>query len=199
MAGETGPDKLRLFAAVEIPEGWRAALTQAITALRQAGGNEYKWVRPELMHVTLAFMGYQDAARLDTVYASLEASASRSPAFTMHLGRLGTFGPPHAISVVWAGIIPDNSRLESLHAAVSEELVRGNIGFDRKPLVPHVTLARGRRPVDREASIRLATEIGRGSLPDLAAPITDIVLFRSRLGPTGPSYDPLRRFPLRDG
>lgn len=198
MTDGAGTGALRLFAAVEIPPDWRAALSRAASSLREATGNEYRWVRPELMHVTLAFLGYQEPSSLETIEGALQVAARDNRPFDLRVGKLGTFGPPHAISVVWVGISEGNAPLSALHQSVAAALTSAGIAFDRKPLVPHITLARGRRPVNRDASLRLASAIGRAHLPGLSASVPDIVLFRSRLGPSGPSYEAVRRFPLRN-
>ncbi len=189
---------LRLFTAIELPDEWRAALARVGVELERAGGALFKWARPELLHVTLVFLGYHERTALPGIERSLEAASAGVTGFGLRLGRLGSFGPQHAMSVIWAGLdgIPDELAL--LHREISERLAAAGVAFDRKPLVPHVTLARGRRPVDRDASLRVAAAMQRTVLPRLTARVTEFVLMQSRLSRQGPAYEVLRRFHLRE-
>lgn len=189
-------DRLRLFTAVELPGEWLRGLQVASTRLREAGGDQFKWVRPELMHVTIVFLGSQDRAILPALTASLQNAATASRPFDLSLSRLGTFGPPHALTVIWAGLDGPSPQLLQLHENIGEELEGIRMTFDRKPLVPHITLARGRRPIEREASVRMASAIQRVHLPKLTARVEEFVLMASTLSPHGPSYEVIHRFPL---
>src|SRR5512133_3431 len=119
------------------------------------------------MHITLVFLGYQRTESVPTVSAALEAAGTGISPFDLRLGRIGSFGPPHALSVVWAGIDRTPPEMQALHASVSDELSRAGVAFDRKPLVPHVTLARGRRQARRDISLAVAAAMKRLDLPTL--------------------------------
>jgi 2'-5' RNA ligase len=85
-----------------------------------------------------------------------------------------------------------------LHSALCEALAARDISFDRKPLVPHLTLGRARRDAPPAAGRALA-----GRLPTLAAPpspapfvVAAITLVRSELSPRGPRYTSLGDYQL---
>src|SRR5687767_14461827 len=59
----TGPS-LRLFIAIDLPDGWTAALAQMQALLRRQGLEQLRWVRPEGVHLTLKFLGGVDAVRV---------------------------------------------------------------------------------------------------------------------------------------
>ncbi len=188
--------QIRLFTAIELPEEWLSSLARVQAQLERAGGDEFKWVRPDLMHITLVFLGYQDADTLPSLSSSLEAAAHQSRQFALRGGHLGGFGPPHALTVVWAGLSETPAEMRALHQNIAEQLRAAEINFDHKPLVPHVTLARGRRPINRDASLRVAGLIQRTELPDLLKRVDSFALMRSRLSPRGPSYEVVERFQL---
>ncbi len=192
-------EKLRLFAAVRLPEEWLAVLSNVRANLERVAADELKWVRPELMHLTLVFLGYQPSERLHEIESALGTSATEGEPFRLSLGNLGTFGPPHGITVLWAGLDEVPAPLEQLHRSITAGLAEGRIEFDHKPLVPHITLARGRRPINREISVRVAGALKGLRLPgNLTTAVEEFVLMRSRLSPKGPSYEMLRRFQLGD-
>ncbi len=190
--------KLRLFTAVEIPASWRSAIAKLRHDLDLEAGNELKWVSPDLMHITLIFLGYQPARSLPAVEAAAAAAASEVNPFSMTLGQVNWFGSPGSLSVIWVGLVEMPRQLQALYAALSTHLSAANIPFDQRALVPHITLARGRRPIDRTVSLRIHAALQRVKIPvRLATRVQDFVLMQSRLSPKGPSYQAVARFPLR--
>lgn len=190
-------DKVRLFAALQLPDGWLAALSRIRASLETVAANELRWVRPELMHVTLLFLGYQPAERLPEIEAALGTAATEGRPFRLSLDSLGTFGPPQGITVLWAGLTEVPPPLAQLHQVLALHLTEQKVVFDRTPLVPHITLARGKRPIDREVSLRVASALKQLDMPrGLATSVDAFVLMRSRLSPRGPTYEVLRSFRL---
>lgn len=192
-------ENLRLFAAIQLPEEWLAVLSNIRASLERAAAGELKWVRPELMHLTLVFLGNQPSERLHEIESALGTSATEGKPFRLSLGNLGTFGPPHGITVLWAGLEEVPPPLAQLHRSITAQLAAQQVDFDRKPLVPHITVARGKRPIDREISLRVAGALKGLRLPgSMTTSVEDFVLMRSRLSPKGPSYEVRQRFRLGD-
>jgi 2'-5' RNA ligase len=145
------------------------------------------------MHLTLVFLGYQSRDSLATIDAALGAAALNSSPFQIVLGRVGTFGSPGSLQVIWVGLQTAPAALEQLHGAISSRLSDSGVPFDRKPLVPHITLARSRRPV----SLRISAAIQGLKVPALRpSTAEDFVLMESRLSRMGPEYNVVGRFPL---
>ncbi len=169
---------MRLFVAVDVPEGVKAQLWRQLGGLRERWP-ELKWVRPELLHITLKFLGEQDEELLPRIKEGLGKVRFRS--FEATLEGLGSFGG----RVLWVGISQGARELEEL-----ARLVRKNLSFlkfpDDKPFKPHLTLARARRG-GRVPSGNL------GRIEALSFKVREIVLYRSVLRPEGPQYTPLFR------
>ena len=66
--------QMRVFVAVELPEGLLAALGQVQAQLR-AANLPLRLVRPEGIHLTLAFIGEIPAARVAAVSVAVERGA----------------------------------------------------------------------------------------------------------------------------
>ena len=64
---------MRLFLALAPDEAARAALARTACMLRPLAPGRY--VPPSLYHITLAFLGETDAARLPAVREAMEAAA----------------------------------------------------------------------------------------------------------------------------
>src|SRR5947209_7943712 len=120
-----GAVKSRTFLALPLPE----AVTGPLSALRRAVGEEngLKWVRQDLLHITVRFLGDLTAEELRTVGdAALEAS-SRVPPFALRLSHLGAFPHERAPRVLWVGLAEDEGyrTLLRLSATLEAELEKG--------------------------------------------------------------------------
>ena len=124
----------RLFVAVELPEVMRAELVRLGTHIPGV-----RWHPPENLHLTLAFLG--DAVSTE-VQTRLRATLPtvRVPPFFLPLTGAGSFGGerPRAL---WVGTGRGHPHLFALHRAVHDAVLAAGGQADRKPFIPHVTLA----------------------------------------------------------
>jgi len=190
--------KLRLFTALELPESWHRALGRLRDELERVAPGDLKLVRTELIHLTLVFLGYQPRDALESIDTALTAAAASIPSFPMTLGEVGFFGSPGAIRVIWVGLKDLPAPLQALHQMLTSQLANRGIPFDKKPLVPHITLARSRIPLERAVSLRIHAVLQKmRTPPGLGTMAEEFVLMESRLSPAGPDYRVVSRFPLR--
>jgi len=135
---KAAPDRLRLFFALWPDAAARSALSRYAKDAQDACGGRV--MRPPNLHVTLAFIGDVDAARLGAILAAADKVTPRR--FLLDVDRVEYWRHNR---IVWAGasIVPD-----ALGAFVDElrgALDAARIAYDRKPYVPHVTLLREAR------------------------------------------------------
>jgi 2'-5' RNA ligase len=182
---------MRLFFAVELPSRVQRALGRLRPGEEQRA---YRWVDPAQMHITLAFLGEQPPALLETLQHVGERAATSSPGGILRLGPPGQFGSPRAPRVLWVGLEGDVDALHALQRNVVSELSAAQIGKrDDHSFNPHITLAR------RRASASPGPPAGwpppRGSSPRDLIPMDHVTLFESRLSPHGAAYTALFAFP----
>lgn len=104
----------------------------------------------------------------------------------------GRFGRGR-FTVLWVGLTGDVDRLERLGRAVRRELRRYRVPYDRKPLRPHLTLA---RPGDRLPAADLDADLAAlGGYQGPMWTVDTIRLVRSRPGPS-PVYEVRSAVPL---
>jgi 2'-5' RNA ligase len=194
--------RVRLFVALELPDPWRAALSQSAAALERSAPGVARWVDSALMHVTLVFLGGQDPARLSSIQAAVDAAAAESPEFTLRLSAPGAFGGRRSLRVIWVGVDDrPPGALTRLQQSVAGRLRDAGLDFDDSPFRAHVTLGRAQRaasPSQSEAMHRAVTG-GIGGAAVLGVEgfeVEQVSLIRSDLRPTGPIYTPLHRAPL---
>jgi 2'-5' RNA ligase len=166
----------RLFTALEVPDGVRAAL-----ALARGGLFGARWIDPENYHITLRFIGDIDARLADEVAAALD-EVRRAPAPIAFEG-LAWFGGDKPRAIV-AKVKPAPALVE-LAADHERRLRRLGLAPETRNFTPHVTLARLRGVAPAAVADYLASR-GRLSAPEFLA--ERFVLMSARDGVGGGPY-----------
>jgi 2'-5' RNA ligase len=183
-------EAIRSFVAVSISEVVRRQIAEVLDNLKRESGAHVRWVRPELMHLTLVFLGEVPQHFLDRVGLQLVHVAARHRVFEVQLKGLGAFPGPSRARVVWVGT--DKGRTEVCALQRDVETALSSVGYrpERRSFSPHLTIGRLRAPgdVSRVAATQFESE---------PFTIDRIVLFRSVLGTGGPTYTRLSEFPLQ--
>lgn len=185
---------MRLFVAVPLPSDVTAAAAAALPDL--AG---LRAVRPEQMHLTLAFLGDVPVARLPDAIAATELGATGHDAFEAALDRVGRFPAGGAPRVVWVGLGDGAAAVAALASSVRAALAAKQLPFDAKPFQPHVTLARVRDRITHADAQLVADAVGRARIAPVRFEVSGVLLLESQLGPQGPRYTPRAALPLGVG
>lgn len=184
---------MRTFIAIELDEAIRERLAGVQERLRGMATG-VKWVRPQNVHLTLKFLGEIEEDAGESIAAALAEAASGVEPFEMRVTGVGSFPPKGAPRVVWAGIEEPTGRLLELHRRIEQALEP--LGFEREKrrFTAHATIGRVKKPRGGH-KLRQALEPRGGDDFGVQA-VEDMVLLRSQLSPTGPTYTLLRRLQL---
>ncbi|WP_270887567.1 RNA 2',3'-cyclic phosphodiesterase [Pedococcus sp. 5OH_020] len=171
---------MRMFAAL-VPPADALDDLEAFLEPRRDAGPDLRWTDSSLWHVTLAFMAQvPDGAVEDVLEGVAGAVAGREPAVLQCKGG-GAFPSPYEARVTWVGVQGDSESLQSLAAlsrAVRLACARAGGAPAGGPFVPHLTLARSRRPFEATRWLRVL-ESYEG--PDWDA--SEVTLFASHTRP----------------
>ena len=180
---------MRAFVGIPLPEEVADALVAAQSGL--PSGREVPY---ENFHVTLAFLGEQPEPVVEEAHHAL--AALRAPGFSLRIEGLGVFGGARP-RVLFAEVAPEPA-LTRLHRKVLRAVHDAGIELARQRFHPHVTLARfggdglrGEEAAEMQAFV--GRRIGLGTVP---FEVDHFVLYRSHLGRSGPTYEPLAEYPL---
>lgn len=178
--------RLRAFLAVPLPDEVRRRARQVQEAL-SAPLPGVRWVRPEGMHLTLRFFGEADEETLDRVGAIMLSVGRLCAPFQVDVVGAGAFPSPGRPRVFWLGI-GGSEPLLALHALLEERLEGAGIPGEGRPFHPHLTLGRARfRLPPAQAALEPYQNLYCGTVP-----VDRIVLYESRLQPSGAVYLPLQ-------
>ena len=155
-----------------------------------------RWVKPELMHLTLLFMGDVEESRIPEIKISLKKIANETKPYDLLFNGTGFFGRPEALRTIWIGS-HDQGETQKLYRAICRNL-QSLIRIENKQLSPHLTLARISDFVPKEERIMISQKMGtcKGTVFGSTS-VNKFELIESTLTPTGPIYIALEKFFLR--
>ncbi|MBU1158957.1 MAG: RNA 2',3'-cyclic phosphodiesterase [Candidatus Thermoplasmatota archaeon] len=184
------PLRIRAFISVDIEP--TQDLVGLLGELRRSRA-DLKIVRPELLHLTLKFLGDTEEDLVGEICSRMGRVSEETTPFSIRLTGLGAFPSVSNIRVVWIGV-HDGQLLTVI--AEHLDIALGGIGFerDRKGFKPHLTIARTRSSGDigrLQNMIREKAATQYGSYR-----IDRIRLKKSVLGPDGPTYHTIGEFAL---
>ena len=181
---------LRAFFALEPAPPARAAAEGLVRRLRERpGGQDVRWVRGGNLHVTLRFLGQVATERIPELVRCVAAETRRMAPLRLRLGAVRIFPSARRPRVVSLDVDPP-ARLEALAAAVERGVVAAGVPAESRRFRPHLTL--GRIPPRADPPSVTAADTAEADPFD----VTELILFRSDLRPSGPRYSPLERVPL---
>jgi 2'-5' RNA ligase len=168
----------RLFFALWLDAAPRAALGRLAQTLHpQCGG---RVVPSRNIHLTLVFLGNLAAGRIPDLCAL--AAGVTGPGFELVIDTVNYWRHNR---IVWAAPRECPAGLRALVTALERALKAGNVGFDARPYLPHITLLRGARrapPVQAIEPIRWR--------------VADFVLVQSLSYDRTTVYEVMQRWPL---
>jgi 2'-5' RNA ligase len=187
--------RARLFVALDLPEAVRAGIVAwgrealADLALRP--------VRPESLHITLAFLGWLPEREVPHLAEIVAASAGPAPSI-----ELGDPVPrPERGQARLFALPADSPGVVALQAGLRERLVAARLYEpEKRPFWPHVTVARVRR---EERGSKRPVRVSKlpGAVPQALlqpAVCRRLTLYRSQLQPQGAQYTPLAQVELSE-
>lgn len=183
---------MRLFVALEVSESLRGAIEvrSGTVGPRLPAAS---WVKPQSLHLTIAFLGEQSGADVPAIGSALSAAAAEHSRFSIRPSVAGFFPASRAPRIAWIALEP-LAPLAALAKSVRDELDRAAVAFDAKRFTPHLTVCRIRgrwRAKD--------TETFTQAFADIDAPpivVKEVVLFRSELRQTGALHTVMQRYAL---
>src|SRR5438067_291244 len=117
---------MRLFVAIDLDDAARRALGEEqrrIADAMKGVDRNVSWVRPERMHLTLAFLAAVSDPKLPELTDALRAPF-HATAFVMALGGLGVFPSRGAPRTLWVGMRAGSDQTLDVQREVAERIGR---------------------------------------------------------------------------
>ena len=183
----------RIFIALKVnPDESLLRIQSSLKAV--LGGERINWTDPSNIHLTLTFLGDTEEDLIKVVSIMLKQKCTGFGEFSFSLKGSGVFNNYRDPRVIWIGI-ENNKKLMKLNDEINIGLKDAGFRLEDRPFRPHITLGRIK-------SIR-NTDILRSSLEKYQdafiqeVPVREVILFESKLKPSGPEYRPEGKFSLQ--
>lgn len=174
---------IRTFIAVELDPAFAGQIREL---QEKFSGFNLKFVDPEIVHITLKFLGDVKESSIPALSASLD-SISAEP-FDAKVKGLGVFPKPSNPKVLWLGM---TGNFKDLAEEVENMLKPFNFEKENREFTAHATLARIKflDNDQKKAFINILKQFENIELGSMQ--VNKVVLKKSTLTPKGPIYETL--------
>jgi 2'-5' RNA ligase len=186
---------VRTFVAVAASPAVRQAALTLMSRLRQSeNARDVKWVAADNLHWTMQFLGDVDERDIPEVCKAVSDAAVEVQPFDLEARGAGAFPSADRPRTLWLGAGQGVKEMCALQKAIERRLKKRGYRGEERRFVPHLTLGRaGRngRPQSLAAELAALADYEGGLMH-----VDEVTVYSSRLGPDGPTYEPLARAPL---
>lgn len=154
-----------------------------------------RWVYPELMHLTLQFLGEVEISDIKNIEERLLSVGRKHPSFELSFHGVGYFGRKSSIRTIWVGT-EDGRYTEQLYRSVI--LATDFLKLETtKHFSPHLTLARVSDFVNIDQNKAIGDVLTRNkNIQFGSTQVIKFELIESQLTNKGPFYKSIRQFDL---
>ncbi|MBP1673317.1 MAG: hypothetical protein H6Q25_1132 [Bacteroidetes bacterium] len=152
------------------------------------------WVKPQLQHLTLRFLGATTDSLIDPLISALRELGSQNRKFELKMDKIGVFGSRYAPTTIWYGFNhfePFKNLFDQLEPRLKEIGFEANYGN----FVPHLTVGRIKKIENKHQFTEQITQLQPTFTQSVA--IDSLELIKSKLTTQGPIYKTLEVFPLQ--
>jgi 2'-5' RNA ligase len=183
----------RIFIAINFPEEIKRELEKFQIKFSELPA---RWVKPENLHITLAFLGYVKDEDLPKIIEVTKNVASKHESFPIRIVKIA-YGPPKVSPprMVWA-IGEKNENLWKLQENLKNALMEMRISQleEGRGFIPHITLARIRKWEFKQIEPEERPEIDEDV--NFSFEVKSIEIMESHLKRGGAEYTVLESCPL---
>jgi 2'-5' RNA ligase len=185
---------IRSFLAFELPPEIREQIGEISRELRKST-LPARWVREENIHLTIVFLGSIEETVVEDLKESVGSVVQHFTGFTASLSRLGVFPNWRKPRVLWIGLEGDIAGLSRLRDELQDALTVFGIRKETRPFRSHLTLGRFKDRLGDHQELQGILDRYH-HIPGTPCSLDELVLFKSKLKPSGPVYTKMASWPL---
>ncbi|HBG27100.1 MAG: 2'-5' RNA ligase [Planctomycetes bacterium GWF2_41_51] len=182
---------MRCFIAADISSELRGRIEKLQSELKRKLKNPagIKWVNPELIHLTLKFLGDVQDDMAEEICQTLEIVCDGIKSFELEFSRVGCFGRPP--KVLWLGVEKPSEELQKLAADLEDAFAELGFEKEQRDFSPHLTLARVKEGFKDRTLPQTIADFGKVDAPKIK--IDGVCFYKSQLTSDGPVYTLLKK------
>lgn len=183
----------RTFVAIEIaPNKKLLGAYNHFTKILQK--ENIKWIDPNLLHITIFFLGETLENQIISVMSVIESSVAEFRRFNIFLKGCWVFPSFSKPSVLWFGI-EKSVELGMLNGLIGSSLEKEGFQSEKRQFMPHITFARIRE-IKEKSKLLYLVEVYQNTV-FAQIEINKCVYFESKLTQSGPVYLKLKEISLK--
>ena len=190
--------KRRIFTAIDISAEARQKISDYIENLRRDySGLRVGWEKPEKLHLTLKFLGDCDERQVKNLETAVSNAANffgkteNRTNFKIKIFETGVFPSKRNARILWLSLRDETEILSKINKLLERECEKIGFEKEKRDFKPHLTIARLREP---HKSGDLAAKHLENEFEPVEFEISEIVVYESKLLPTGSIYRKLEGF-----
>lgn len=182
---------MRLFLAFELPREIQRPISDLLTLYKKRYPLGVNWVAAHQLHFTVQFMGEVKTQDLLEIREFVASKVGLLYPVNLHYQGCEIY-PANNPKLVWLKFKSDDQGIPKFLQEFRRFFRELEYEPDTKPLQYHVTLGR----IKTALPIASEREINGAFLPLTECKLSNLVLFESRLTPTGPIYRAIDEYDL---
>jgi len=183
----------RIFLAVNLESKIKKEIS-LIQNVITSGNSVIKWVKPELMHITLEFFGNQSKDKIQLISGIVRKITDNCKEFNIGISlNIGAFPSIKKPKIIWVGIEKGNDELKGLSHLIKTELKRNHFMTVDAEFRSHITIGRIKYLKDLDLS-KYSTR--STTTKNNSQTVKSIELMESNLTRYGPIYQVVESFPF---
>ena len=148
-----------------------------------------KWVDPEIMHITMGFLGDVEESKIQTLSEIIREEAKNFFKTKIYTNSFSGFPDKNFPNVVYLETIEKENTLPTLQKDLSNNLLKNGFIIDKKQWKPHITIARIKQ--------RTMFDLDSWKFEKTKISVNSIELMESVLKESGPQYAEINTFELK--
>jgi len=180
---------MRIFIALELPEKIKKEISKTQNQLKTVG-IKARWVKPEITHLTLVFLGEIAPNKVGEIAKILKEASSQISPINLWLEKIDAFPSLAKAKIIYLSLKGEMGKLNALVLKIQKGLKKQKIAFDQKPFVPHLTLGRLKKLQN------LTWLLSKIKIPRRHFFTNKLFLIQSTLTSQGPIYKTLKEISL---
>lgn len=186
---------IRTFIAIRTSQRVNNNVAKVVRRLA-AVSDQYRWVEPENLHVTLNFVGDVVDVEVPELCKLIKNAIEPIEAFEMSLKGVSGFTSAQEPRVLWIGVDEGNDSLRKLYETLADVLHQWGVNRERNQYVPHMTLGRVKRGGRWNEELLALVHKLRNHDGGFCF-VDEVIVYSSYLDRGGPTYTPMARIKLK--
>jgi len=182
----------RTFIAVKIiPEDNMLSILKYLQ--ESLSGGKIKWIEPDILHITLFFLGDTDEELIPVIAERLQQLSHDFSPFDLEFREVGLFRNIRDPRVIWIGT-KENQTIMMLKSGIDNELSKLGFKTEKREFRPHLTVGRIKWIRNISALEEVVKSYKNHEVQ--RSRINSVIFYESILKPAGPEYIPLSEVPF---